>query len=141
MRRSLILTVIGVVATVFLLASLTMDATADDPPTGRTARERSTVLDRGGDEEGESRKDEEEKQIEQRMREALSTSSDGLVEVRSLVPGGGIMVDLNGRFRQIMVATVNENGEFSVVCTSGPGSLPEKPEPSKQAPAPKPAEE
>ena len=31
--------------------------------------------------------------------DALSTSSEGLVETPSPVPGGGVMIDLRGRFR------------------------------------------
>jgi hypothetical protein len=141
MRRLTILTLVGIAAAILLLGSLCMNASADDSPTKRTATERSRVADRDDNAEGERWRSEENMRIEQRMKKALSTSSVGLVEVRSRRPGGGMKVDLEGRFRQIMVATVNENGELSVVCTSGPGSLPEKPEPSEQPPAPEPVKE
>jgi hypothetical protein len=50
---------------------------------------------------------------------SLSTSSEGLREVPSPVPGGGTMVDLQGRFRNVSVATVDENGDLEAPCVSG----------------------
>jgi len=50
---------------------------------------------------------------------ALSTSSEGLREVPSPVPGGGTMVDLQGRFHNVSVATVDENGDLKAPCVSG----------------------
>ena len=40
---------------------------------------------------------------------AFSRSSAGLVETRS--PGGGVMVDLQGRFQSPLVATVGADGQ------------------------------
>lgn len=42
---------------------------------------------------------------------ATSTSHEGLVEVRSPVPGGGFMVDLQGRFRSPLTATLGADGK------------------------------
>lgn len=52
------------------------------------------------------------------LQNALSTSSDGLVEVANPVPGGGVMVDLRGRFQNAMVATVDESGGLGATCVS-----------------------
>jgi hypothetical protein len=53
------------------------------------------------------------------MGEALSTSSEGLVEVKSTAPGGGYMVDLQGRFQNAMTLQVDENGNTTAPCISG----------------------
>lgn len=50
---------------------------------------------------------------------ALSTSSEGLHEVPVPIPGGGVMVDLQGRFRSLVTATVRADGTVGVRC--GPG--------------------
>jgi hypothetical protein len=50
------------------------------------------------------------------LGEALSTSSEGLVEEKSTVPGGGVMVDLQGRFQNAMTYTVNADGSVSAPC-------------------------
>jgi hypothetical protein len=42
---------------------------------------------------------------------AFSTSDEGLVAVPSPVPGGGVMVDLQGRFRSPLTATVGADGK------------------------------
>jgi len=44
------------------------------------------------------------------LGDAASTSSDGLVVEKSTVPGGGIMVNLQGRFQNAMVMTVDAKG-------------------------------
>lgn len=49
----------------------------------------------------------------------LSTSSDGLREVPVATPGGGVMVDLQGRFRNMVTATVRADGTVGLRC--GPG--------------------
>ncbi len=50
----------------------------------------------------------------------LNTSSEGLVEVPSDVPGGGYMVDLQGRFQHSMTATIDASGVVRTTCsTSG----------------------
>ncbi|MBE0543314.1 MAG: hypothetical protein IH623_18365 [Verrucomicrobia bacterium] len=50
---------------------------------------------------------------------ALSTSSEGLREVPVAAPGGGVMVDLQGRFRSLVTATVGADGSVGLRC--GPG--------------------
>ena len=57
------------------------------------------------------------------LQKALSTSSEGLMAIESPVPGGGIMVRLNGRFMNLMVATEDTDGKANVQCLStGPAS-------------------
>jgi hypothetical protein len=46
--------------------------------------------------------------------DALSTSSEGLVETPSPVPGGGSMVDLQGRFRSPLTATQDAEGKVMI---------------------------
>lgn len=46
----------------------------------------------------------------------FSTSSKGLVEEDSPVPGGGRMVDLKGRFQHSMVATLAPDGILALRC-------------------------
>jgi hypothetical protein len=53
-----------------------------------------------------------------KMQHRLSTSSEGLVETPSPVPGGGVMVDLEGRFMNTFVATVDDSGGVEVFCTT-----------------------
>jgi len=53
-------------------------------------------------------------------RAATQMSFEGLEEVQSPVPGGGVIVDLKGRFRIPLVATVDENGQVTVDCGSKP---------------------
>jgi hypothetical protein len=48
------------------------------------------------------------------LGEAFSTSSQGLVETPSPVPGGGVKVDLHGRFRSPLVATHRADGKCSI---------------------------
>jgi hypothetical protein len=50
------------------------------------------------------------------LQRALSTSSEGLVASPSL--GGGIRVDLQGRFRHTTAVTMDDNGTLSVQCDS-----------------------
>ena len=47
-------------------------------------------------------------------RAAFSTSQDGLTEIPSPVPGGGTMVDLKGRFRSPLTATIDSDGKISI---------------------------
>ena len=42
---------------------------------------------------------------------ALDTSDEGLVETSSTVEGGGMVVDLQGRFRSPVTAKVDESGK------------------------------
>lgn len=48
---------------------------------------------------------------------ALSRSAAGLLEEPA--PGGGVMVDLQGRFRNTMASTVGVSGETHTECRSG----------------------
>ena len=57
--------------------------------------------------------------IDEQRSDRLSTSSEGLVEQPSPVPGGGTMVDLQGRFRNTFVAAVDDSGRVSATCISG----------------------
>jgi hypothetical protein len=50
---------------------------------------------------------------------AVSTSSQGLVETPSPVPGGGTMVDLQGRFQNAMTMQIDEHGNVTAPCLSG----------------------
>ena len=49
---------------------------------------------------------------------ALSTSAEGLEEMPSPVPGGGVMVRLEGRFQNHITATTDGNGALSTVCAT-----------------------
>jgi hypothetical protein len=54
--------------------------------------------------------------------EALSTSSEGLVETPSPAPDGGVMVDLQGRFRSPLIATQDAEGKVTIRHSpGGPG--------------------
>jgi hypothetical protein len=48
------------------------------------------------------------------LQNALSTSHQGLVEVPSTVPGGGVMVDLQGRFLSPLVGTIDSSGKLKI---------------------------
>ena len=50
--------------------------------------------------------------------DALRFSSEGLAEVES--PGGGVTVDLQGRFRHYLVAHTGADGKLHVGCTQDP---------------------
>jgi hypothetical protein len=52
------------------------------------------------------------------LQNALSTSSEGLEEVPSPFPGGGIFVDLQGRFQNTMIATIDSDGSVRTSCVS-----------------------
>lgn len=45
---------------------------------------------------------------------AFSTSHEGLVETPSPVPGGGTKIDLKGRFRSPLSATVDDHGQVQL---------------------------
>ncbi len=47
---------------------------------------------------------------------AANTSSEGLTEQASPGSAGGVMVDLQGRFRQAVVATVGDSDSVVVQC-------------------------
>lgn len=48
------------------------------------------------------------------LRRALSTSHQGLFETPSPVPGGGVKVDLQGRFQSPVFATIDANGKLKL---------------------------
>jgi hypothetical protein len=50
---------------------------------------------------------------------ALSTSAQGLAETPSPVAGGGVMVDLRGRFQSTHVAVLDGEGRLTAPCRSG----------------------
>jgi len=50
-------------------------------------------------------------QLTPELRNALSTSHQGLAEGPSAVPGGGFKVDLQGRFQSPLVGTIDANGK------------------------------
>jgi hypothetical protein len=52
---------------------------------------------------------------------ALSTYHGDLVAVPSPTPGGGLMVDLRGRFQQVMKATIGPDGIPAVHCDPAAG--------------------
>jgi hypothetical protein len=45
---------------------------------------------------------------------AFSTSHQGLVEVPSPVSGGGVIVNLQGRFQQPLSATIDDAGRLTI---------------------------
>jgi hypothetical protein len=51
------------------------------------------------------------------LQHSVNTSSEGLVEEAAPV-GGGVMVNLQGRFQSAMTATVDANGNVVVPCLS-----------------------
>ena len=54
-------------------------------------------------------------QLSPGVQSALSTSHQGLVEVPSSFHGGGIKVDLQGRFRSPSFATIDSNGNVRIL--------------------------
>jgi hypothetical protein len=48
------------------------------------------------------------------LQNALSTSHQGLMEVPGPVPGGGVKLDLQGRFRSPLVGTVDPDGNVTI---------------------------
>lgn len=48
------------------------------------------------------------------LQNALSTSHQGLVEGPSSVPGGGVIVDLQGRFLSPLVGTIDSSGKLKI---------------------------
>jgi hypothetical protein len=54
-------------------------------------------------------------QLSPQLQNALSTSHDGLVEVPSPLPGGGIRVDLQGRFQNPLFVTIDADGNAKIL--------------------------
>lgn len=48
------------------------------------------------------------------IQNAFTTSHQGLVEVPSPVPGGGVKLDLQGRFQSPLVVTIDANGKVKM---------------------------
>jgi hypothetical protein len=57
--------------------------------------------------------------VDPAMKNALDTSSDGLREEQSPVPGGGVMVHLDGRFQNVEMGAVGPDGKLVTECVSG----------------------
>jgi hypothetical protein len=53
-------------------------------------------------------------QLSPQERNAFSTSHQGLVQVPSLVPGGGVKLDLQGRFQSPLVVTIDPEGKLKM---------------------------
>ncbi len=58
--------------------------------------------------------------IDEGLRNALSSSAEGLEEVPSTVEGGGTMVDLQGRFQNAMFSAIDKNGQLQAPCMTNP---------------------
>lgn len=56
---------------------------------------------------------------------SLDTSGQGLV--RTPAPGGGVMINLQGRFRNQAVATMSADGRVDQKCQAAPPSPPRRP--------------
>lgn len=48
------------------------------------------------------------------LQNALSTSHEGLVETPSEAPGGGVKLDLQGRFQNPLVVTIDADGKVKM---------------------------
>ena len=53
-------------------------------------------------------------ELSPQLQNALSTSHEGLVEVPSSVPGGGIKLDLQGRFQSPLFGTIDADGKLKM---------------------------
>jgi hypothetical protein len=53
-------------------------------------------------------------QLSPQLLNALSTSHQGLVETPSSVAGGGIKLDLQGRFQNPLIVTIDANGKVKM---------------------------
>jgi hypothetical protein len=53
-------------------------------------------------------------QLSPQEQNAFSTSHQGLVQVPSLVPGGGVKLDLQGRFQSPLVVTIDPDGKVKM---------------------------
>jgi hypothetical protein len=62
------------------------------------------------------------------LKDALSTSSEGLEATPSPVPGGGVMIDLKGRFRTPSTATRDAEGKLTIEHQRKPSDSGEKKE-------------
>ena len=55
-------------------------------------------------------------ELNAKLAQAINTSSEGLVEQASPVSGGGMMIDLQGRFQTSAAASVDASGKLIVPC-------------------------
>jgi hypothetical protein len=53
-------------------------------------------------------------QMSPQEQNALSTSSQDLVQIPSSEPGGGVKLDLQGRFQSPLIATIDANGKVKI---------------------------
>jgi hypothetical protein len=53
------------------------------------------------------------------LGEALSTSSEGLVEEKNSLPGGGYVSDLQGRFQNAVIVEKDADGNLIAPCVTG----------------------
>ncbi len=53
-------------------------------------------------------------QLTPQLQNALSTSHHGLIEEPSPVPGGGVKLDLQGRFRSPLFVTTDASGKLRI---------------------------
>lgn len=53
-------------------------------------------------------------ELSPQLQNALSTSDEGLVEIPSSVPGGGVKLDLQGRFQSPLFGTIDANGKLKM---------------------------
>jgi hypothetical protein len=53
-------------------------------------------------------------QLSPQERNAFSTSHQGLVEMPSSIAGGGVKLDLQGRFQSPLVVTIDPDGKFKM---------------------------
>jgi hypothetical protein len=53
-------------------------------------------------------------QLSPAERNSFSTSHQGLVEAPSSVPGGGVKVDLQGRFQSPLIVTIDPDGKVKM---------------------------
>jgi hypothetical protein len=59
-------------------------------------------------------------QLNPQQQNAFSTSHQGLVEVPSTEPGGGVKLDLQGRFQSPLIVTIDKNGKLKTRHLDGP---------------------
>lgn len=57
--------------------------------------------------------------LQDAMAAELSTSGDGLVVEKSPVKGGGVMINLQGRFQNASTAVIDANGTLQAPCITG----------------------
>jgi len=55
-------------------------------------------------------------------RNAFSTSHQGLVQIPGTEPGGGVKLDLQGRFQSPLIGTVGTDGKVKIEHQHPPGS-------------------